>query len=208
MIVSPCELAVVAPARRPAQIGLASPRRPAARRPRRVSLPLFTLRYGVTRKPYSSTAGVNAPGWKSNRCSCLPASRSGKCGRSAKCARRALRTRPACGSNRRDPRPTSRRSCVSIDSGLVWSTTCDSSPRPKKYSIAAEMLLGLISCAASCPPRPSGSSAPAPCGAASESPCAVRRRPARRSSAGGDCPGGRCRPLRRRVGCRQPEQIA
>jgi alkylation response protein AidB-like acyl-CoA dehydrogenase len=31
---------------------------------------------------------------------------------------------------------------VSIESGLVWSTTCESSPRPKKYSIAAEMLLG------------------------------------------------------------------
>ena len=42
------------------------------------------------------------------------------------------------------PKADSRRSCVSIDSGLVWSTTCDSSPRPKKYSIAAEMLLGLI----------------------------------------------------------------
>ena len=42
------------------------------------------------------------------------------------------------------PRADNRRSCVSIDSGLVWSTTCDSSPRPKKYSIAAEMLLGLI----------------------------------------------------------------
>ena len=36
---------------------------------------------------------------------------------------------------------------MSCDSGLVWSTTCDSSPRPKKYSIAAEMLLGLIEAA-------------------------------------------------------------
>ena len=42
------------------------------------------------------------------------------------------------------PKADSRRSCVSIESGFVWSTTCDSSPRPKKYSIAAEMLLGLI----------------------------------------------------------------
>ena len=39
------------------------------------------------------------------------------------------------------PNADKRRSCVSIDSGLVWSTTCESSPRPKKYSIAAEMLL-------------------------------------------------------------------
>ena len=43
------------------------------------------------------------------------------------------------------PRAESRRSWVSWASGLVWSTTCDSSPRPKKYSIAALMLLGLIS---------------------------------------------------------------
>ena len=43
------------------------------------------------------------------------------------------------------PRAESRRSWVSWASGLVWSTTCESSPRPKKYSIAALMLLGLIS---------------------------------------------------------------
>ena len=43
------------------------------------------------------------------------------------------------------PSAESRRSCVSIESGFVWSTTCESSPRPKKYSIAAEMLLGLMS---------------------------------------------------------------
>ena len=42
------------------------------------------------------------------------------------------------------PSAESRRSCVSIESGFVWSTTCESSPRPKKYSIAAEMLFGLI----------------------------------------------------------------
>ena len=42
------------------------------------------------------------------------------------------------------PSAESRRSWVSCASGLVWSTTCDSSPRPKKYSIAALMLLGLI----------------------------------------------------------------
>ena len=41
------------------------------------------------------------------------------------------------------PRAESRRSCVSIDRGLVWSTTCDNSPRPKKYSMAAATLLGL-----------------------------------------------------------------
>ena len=41
------------------------------------------------------------------------------------------------------PRADSRRSCVSCDSGLVWSTTCDSSPRPKKYSMAAEIALGV-----------------------------------------------------------------
>ena len=28
---------------------------------------------------------------------------------------------------------------MSIESGFVWSTTCDNSPRPKKYSIAAEI---------------------------------------------------------------------
>ena len=39
------------------------------------------------------------------------------------------------------PKADSRRSWVSIDSGLVWSTTCDSSLRPKKKSIALEMLL-------------------------------------------------------------------
>ena len=41
------------------------------------------------------------------------------------------------------PRAESRRSCVSCASGLVWSTTCDSSPRPKKYSIAADDALGV-----------------------------------------------------------------
>ena len=35
------------------------------------------------------------------------------------------------------------RSWVSMASGFVWSTTCESSPRPKKYSMAAEMLFGL-----------------------------------------------------------------
>ena len=39
------------------------------------------------------------------------------------------------------PKAESLRSWVSIDSGLVWSTTCDSSPRPKKYSMAAEIAL-------------------------------------------------------------------
>ena len=43
------------------------------------------------------------------------------------------------------PGRSSRRSWVNCASGLVWSTTCESSPRPKKYSIAALMLLGLIS---------------------------------------------------------------
>src|SRR5213083_2079345 len=42
------------------------------------------------------------------------------------------------------PRALSRRSWVSWASGLVWSTTWLSSPRPKKYSIAALMLLGLM----------------------------------------------------------------
>ena len=39
------------------------------------------------------------------------------------------------------PRADRRRSWVSCDSGLVWSTTCDSSPRPKKKSIELLMLL-------------------------------------------------------------------
>ena len=43
------------------------------------------------------------------------------------------------------PRALSLRSWVNCASGLVWSTTCESSPRPKKYSIAALMLLGLMS---------------------------------------------------------------
>jgi hypothetical protein len=46
----------------------------------------------------------------------------------------------------RPPGPSAdrRRSCVSCDSGFVWSTTCDSSPRPKKYSIADEIVFELI----------------------------------------------------------------
>ena len=47
-----------------------------------------------------------SPGWRSGRCSCLPASRSGRCGRSARCARRGLRSRPACGSGRPGRGPT------------------------------------------------------------------------------------------------------
>ena len=75
--------------------------------------------------------------------------------------------RPACGSSRPGPRADSRRSCVSCASGFVWSTTCDSSPRPKKYSIAARDALGVDQRPrASCPRRPSGSSAPARCGGA------------------------------------------
>jgi hypothetical protein len=82
-------------------------------------------------------------GSRSGRCSCLPASRSGRSGRSAlMCTSRTskparLRFRPP------GPRAESRRSWVSSLSGLVWSTTWLSSPRPKKKSMAEEIVLAV-----------------------------------------------------------------
>ena len=128
-----------------ARYGLRSPRRPAATPLRRSACLFLTFAIRRDEEAVLVDLGVDRQATRSGRCSCLPASRSGRCGRSARCARRALRSPARLRFKPPGPRADSRRSCVSCDSGFVWSTTCDSSPRPKKYSIAAETLFGLMS---------------------------------------------------------------
>ena len=77
-----------------------------------VTLPFLNNRIRCHKEAVIVDTRVNRQDWQSNQCSCLRRSQSDKYDRSEKCERRELQSPHVFGSNRLDPEPTSRRSCV------------------------------------------------------------------------------------------------
>ena len=108
-----------------------------------VTLALLDLAVGRLDEAVIVDAGVGGQATRSGRCSDLPASRWGTCGRSACSARRAPRSRRGRGADRRGRGRDRRRLCVSSLSGLVWSMNWLSWLLPKKLWITAETVRAL-----------------------------------------------------------------